>query len=58
MPRSDQITRQRSLLWQLDRPLPPAQGMRMFAIERIRSIALTDHPDQMPLDFKVDGHGP
>ena len=28
--------------------------VRMFAIERIRSIALTDHPYQMPLDFKVD----
>jgi predicted DNA-binding transcriptional regulator YafY len=28
--------------------------VRMFAVERIRSIALTDHPYQMPLDFKVD----
>jgi len=28
--------------------------VRMFAIERIRSITLTDHPYQMPLDFKVD----
>ncbi len=27
---------------------------RMFAVERIRSITLTDHPYQMPLDFKVD----
>jgi predicted DNA-binding transcriptional regulator YafY len=26
----------------------------MFAVERIRSIALTDHPYQMPLDFNVD----
>jgi predicted DNA-binding transcriptional regulator YafY len=28
--------------------------VRMFAVERIRSITLTDHPYQMPLDFKVD----
>jgi predicted DNA-binding transcriptional regulator YafY len=28
--------------------------VRMFAVERIRSIALTDQPYQMPLDFKVD----
>ena len=28
--------------------------VRMFAVERIRSISLTDHPYQMPLDFKVD----
>lgn len=28
--------------------------VRLFAVERIRSIALTDHPYQMPLDFKVD----
>lgn len=27
---------------------------RLFAVERIRSITLTDHPYQMPLDFKVD----
>jgi predicted DNA-binding transcriptional regulator YafY len=27
--------------------------VRMFAVERIRSISLTDHPYQMPLDFKV-----
>ena len=26
----------------------------MFAVERIRSITLTDHPYQIPLDFKVD----
>lgn len=26
----------------------------MFAVERVRSITLTDHPYQMPLDFKVD----
>src|SRR6185437_12124150 len=25
-----------------------------FAVERIRAIALTDHPYQIPLDFKVD----
>jgi len=28
--------------------------VRMFAVERIRTIALTDHPYQTPLDFKVD----
>jgi len=28
--------------------------VRMFAVECIRSITLTDHPYQMPLDFKVD----
>jgi len=28
--------------------------VRMFAVERIRSITLTDHPYQMSLDFKVD----
>jgi len=28
--------------------------VRMFAVERIRSITLTDHPYQIPLDFKVD----
>ncbi len=28
--------------------------VRLFAVERIRSIALTDHPYQMPLDFKID----
>ena len=28
--------------------------VRMFAVERIRAIALTDHPYQIPLDFKVD----
>jgi predicted DNA-binding transcriptional regulator YafY len=28
--------------------------VRMFSVERIRSITLTDHPYQMPLDFKVD----
>jgi predicted DNA-binding transcriptional regulator YafY len=28
--------------------------VRMFAVERIRSITLTDHPYQMALDFKVD----
>jgi predicted DNA-binding transcriptional regulator YafY len=26
----------------------------MFAVERIRSIALTDHPYQMPLGFNID----
>jgi predicted DNA-binding transcriptional regulator YafY len=28
--------------------------VRMFAVERIRALTLTDHPYQMPLDFKVD----
>jgi predicted DNA-binding transcriptional regulator YafY len=28
--------------------------VRMFAVERVRSIALTDHPYQMPLGFNVD----
>jgi predicted DNA-binding transcriptional regulator YafY len=28
--------------------------VRLFAVERIRTIALTDHPYQIPLDFKVD----
>src|SRR5438045_7290665 len=28
--------------------------VRMFAVERIRSITLTDHPYQMPLGFDVD----
>jgi len=28
--------------------------VRMFAVERIRAITLTDHPYQMSLDFKVD----
>ncbi len=30
--------------------------VRMFAVERIRTIALTDHPYQIPLDFKVDDY--
>ena len=30
--------------------------VRMFDVERIRSISLTDHPYQMPLDFKVDDY--
>jgi len=28
--------------------------VRMFAVERIRSITLTDHPYQMPLGFNID----
>ncbi len=28
--------------------------VRMFAVERIRSIALTDHPYQLPLGFNVE----
>ena len=30
--------------------------VRMFAVERIRSILLTDHPYQMPLGFNIDDH--
>ena len=30
------------------------KDVRMFAVERIRSITLTDHPYQMPLGFNVD----
>jgi predicted DNA-binding transcriptional regulator YafY len=30
------------------------QDVRLFAVERIRSISLTDHPYQMPLGFNVE----
>ncbi len=30
------------------------KDVRMFAVERIRSITLTDHPYQMPLGFEVE----
>ncbi|MGH7824110.1 MAG: helix-turn-helix transcriptional regulator [Candidatus Binatia bacterium] len=30
------------------------KDVRLFAVERIRSIALTDHPYQMPLGFNVE----
>jgi predicted DNA-binding transcriptional regulator YafY len=30
--------------------------VRMFAVERIRSITLTDHPYQMPLGFDVEAY--
>jgi len=30
------------------------KDVRMFAVERIRSIALTDHPYQRPLAFNID----
>lgn len=30
------------------------KDVRMFAVERIRSISLTDHPYQMPLGFDVE----
>ena len=30
------------------------KDVRMFAVERIRSIALTDHPYQLPLGFNVE----
>jgi predicted DNA-binding transcriptional regulator YafY len=32
------------------------KDVRMFAVERIRSITLTDHPYQMPLGFDVDAY--
>jgi predicted DNA-binding transcriptional regulator YafY len=30
------------------------QDVRMFAVERIRSISLTDHPYQLPLGFNIE----
>ncbi|MBI2174668.1 MAG: WYL domain-containing protein [Candidatus Omnitrophica bacterium] len=30
------------------------QDVRMFAVERVRTITLTDHPYQMPLGFNVE----
>jgi predicted DNA-binding transcriptional regulator YafY len=30
------------------------KDVRMFAVERIRSVSLTDHPYQMPLGFNVE----
>jgi predicted DNA-binding transcriptional regulator YafY len=32
------------------------KDVRMFAVERIRSITLTDHPYQMPLGFEVEDY--
>lgn len=32
------------------------KDVRMFAIERIRSVTLTDHPYQMPLGFDLDAY--
>jgi predicted DNA-binding transcriptional regulator YafY len=32
------------------------KDVRMFAVERIRSLTLTDHPYQMPLHFDVDAY--
>ncbi len=32
------------------------QEVRMFAVERIRSVSLTDHPYQMPLGFNVEDY--
>ena len=32
------------------------KDVRLFAVERIRSMALTDHPYQMPLGFNVQEH--
>lgn len=32
------------------------KDVRMFAVERIRSLTLTDHPYQMPLHFDIDAY--
>ena len=32
------------------------QDVRMFAVDRIRSLALTNHPCQMPLGFDLDAY--
>ncbi len=32
----------------------PRHEVRMFAVERIRSVSVTDHPYQMPLGFNVE----
>jgi predicted DNA-binding transcriptional regulator YafY len=32
------------------------KDVRMFAVERIRSVTLTDHPYQMPLGFDLDAY--
>lgn len=32
------------------------EEVRLFAVDRIRSLTLTDHPYQMPLDFDVDAY--
>jgi predicted DNA-binding transcriptional regulator YafY len=32
------------------------KDVRLFAVERIRSLTLTDHPYQMPLHFDVDAY--
>jgi predicted DNA-binding transcriptional regulator YafY len=32
------------------------QEVRLFAVERIRSLALTNHPYQMPLNFDLDAY--
>jgi len=32
------------------------KDVRLFAVERIRSVSLTDHPYQMPLGFDLDAY--
>ncbi|MCA9473534.1 MAG: WYL domain-containing protein, partial [Nitrospira sp.] len=32
------------------------KDVRMFAVERIKSVTLTDHPFQMPLDFDIEDY--
>jgi predicted DNA-binding transcriptional regulator YafY len=32
------------------------KDVRLFAVKRIHSITLTDHPYQMPLGFNVEDH--
>ncbi|MGH7831948.1 MAG: helix-turn-helix transcriptional regulator, partial [Candidatus Binatia bacterium] len=32
------------------------KDVRMFAVERVRSIALTDHPYQLPLGFNIEDY--
>jgi predicted DNA-binding transcriptional regulator YafY len=32
------------------------RDVRMFAVERIRSISLTDHPCQLPLGFDIEAY--
>jgi predicted DNA-binding transcriptional regulator YafY len=32
------------------------KDVRMFAVERIKTVTLTDHPYQIPLDFDIDAY--
>jgi predicted DNA-binding transcriptional regulator YafY len=32
------------------------KDVRMFAVERVRSISLTDHPYQLPLGFDIEAY--